>query len=142
MLCFAIWPFLSAIKTFTAIFGFHVSIFTESFPLCEDGLLACCHLSEFMRLFLHQQAIYFHIDNIHLFTLQMPFPHLPITALRRLDYTSGSQRWKKSSSFLVSKWPHEWGLSESTLFYHIWNHFHRVNHVLLPKTLKNALFGV
>ena len=38
-----------------------------------------------------------------------------------------------TTSILVSKWPHERWLSEYTLFDHIWNHFHRVNQVLLPK---------
>ena len=76
---------------------------------------------------------------------------MPITnyeALHRLDYTVGSRRWKKSSSIIFHcdhlnlgvKMTARIGLSESTLVDHIGNHFHRVNHVLLPKNAKKCPF--
>ena len=65
-------------------------------------------------------------------------------ALHRLEHTSGSRCWKKSSDTIFHcdhlnlgvKWPHGWEFSESTKFDHIWSHFQRINQVLLPKDSK------
>ena len=47
-----------------------------------------------------------------------------------------------TSLILVSKLSHIWELLKSTLVDHIWNHFHTVNYVLLPKNVKNPFFLV
>ena len=63
----------------------------------------------------------------------------PKEALYRQEPTSTLQRWKECSSnifivttsILVSKWQHAWGLSECTLFDHIWP-----KQKLLPKNVQ------